>query len=90
MERPWPTRQYTRKAAKDIKGLSRADQKRVIKKIEALGEDPRPRDAKKLVNNPPFYRVRVGALRIKYRIDDACELVVIARVGQRGDFYDRK
>jgi len=82
--------QYTKKAVKDLRGLSRDHQARVLRKIETLADDPRPREAKKLVDDPPFFRIRVGPLRVKYAVSDEQEMVMIARVRKRGDAYKRR
>ncbi len=53
----------------------------------SLAEEPRPDGVKKLAGSDDLYRVRVGDYRIIYQIRDATVLVVIIRVGHRGDVY---
>jgi mRNA interferase RelE/StbE len=52
--------------------------------ILALALDPRPAGAAKLTNTE-FWRVRVGAARVIYAIDDAAKLVVVLRVARRSE-----
>lgn len=50
-------------------------------KLIALRENPRPRGCRKLVDD--IYRVRAGAYRIIYHIDDAERLVDVGKVARR-------
>jgi mRNA interferase RelE/StbE len=73
-------------AAKQIKRLP-VDYFRLIQRhIEALGEQPRPPDAKKL-RGDWGYSLRVGAYRVLYEIDDQAQTVTIYRVKHRRDVY---
>ncbi len=60
---------------------------RVDAAIRALAATPRPRGAKKLTEAAGWWRVRVGDYRVIYRIDDAAQVVTIARVRHRRDAY---
>ena len=53
-------------------------------RIEALKEDLAG-DVKKLTNNTPEYRLRVGDFRVLFEIEDA--KVVIYRIVNRKDAY---
>jgi mRNA interferase RelE/StbE len=72
-------------ASREIRRLSKEFQKRIVKKIEALAVDPRPRDAKKLEGMKDLYRVRAGDYRIVYQIHENRSLVV--RVRHRSEAY---
>jgi mRNA interferase RelE/StbE len=75
-----------RSVAKDLKRLPRADQKRLLARIQALSIDPRPQGSEKLVGQNR-YRLRQGNYRILYKIiDDRC-IVVIVTVAHRRDVY---
>ena len=77
-------------AAKEIAALPRHDQRRVVRAIEALADEPRPPGARKLVGGDDAYRVRVGDYRVVYQIRDDLLIVYVVRVGHRRDVYRRK
>ena len=72
--------------AKDLRGLPKADVKRVLKRMEALRDDPRAPGCEKL-GGQDLYRVRQGVYRILYSIDDGAVVVEVVRVGHRGEVY---
>jgi mRNA interferase RelE/StbE len=79
---------FTRKAAKDIRQLNRADIPRVVEKAEALGDAPRPVGSKKLSGiQEEFWRIRVGQYRIIYQIEEEVKVVSVTNVGHRKDVY---
>ena len=57
--------------------------------ILALGEEPRPRGATKLVGGPELWRLRVKidghSWRVVYAIDDDARRVVVTRVVRRDE-----
>jgi len=60
-----------RDAERDIAALQTSVVPRVFKAIKALGENPRPPGCKKLKGiQAESWRIRVGAYRILYLIDD--------------------
>lgn len=73
-------------AEKELRGLPRPDMERVLRRIGALGEEPRPRGCEKLVGQER-YRVRQGDWRVVYEVDDAARVVRIFRLGHRRDVY---
>jgi mRNA interferase RelE/StbE len=73
-------------AVKEIERLPRRDMKMVLEKIEALSENPRPPDCKKL-SAQEKYRVRCGNYRILYSIEDDVLIVFVVKVGHRKDVY---
>jgi mRNA interferase RelE/StbE len=60
---------------------------RIRKKIDRLAENPRPRGVEKLAGGDEFYRIRVGDYRVIYQIHDDVLLVLVVRIGGRGDVY---
>lgn len=76
-------------AAKELAALQRRDQRRVVRAIESLSEDPRPAGCRKLVGSENAYRIRVGDYRIIYQIFDRRLVVHVVRVGHRRDVYRR-
>ena len=68
-----------RSAAKEL-------ERRVVSRIRALAEDPRPAGAEKL-SGRERYRVRQGDYRILYEISDDVLLIVVVKIGNRRDGY---
>lgn len=61
--------------------------RRVDRRILALAEDPRPPGVKALAGPAGGLRVRVGAWRIVYRVEDERLIALIVRVGNRREVY---
>jgi len=81
----------SRRVEKAIADLPLAARERVIKAIESLREEPRPRGVKKLGGKlSGSWRIKVGLYRVLYDIDDDDKVVVITDVGQRRDVYRRR
>jgi mRNA interferase RelE/StbE len=76
-------------AAKDLDGLPTSVQRRIRALIDGLATDPRPNGAQAMASLDDTHRIRVGDYRVVYAVDDAAQLVVIARVGHRRDVYRR-
>lgn len=75
--------------AKDLRGVPKADVKRILTRMQALREDPREAGSEKL-GGAELYRVRQGDYRIVYEIHDETVVVVVVRVGHRGEVYRQK
>jgi mRNA interferase RelE/StbE len=76
-----------RSAAKALKKIPKADQKRIAVKIDSLAEDlPNP-DTTKMKGNNPFHRIRVGEYRIIYEIQEDILLILVVKIGHRKDIY---
>jgi mRNA interferase RelE/StbE len=73
--------------AKDLRGVPKADVRRVLARIESLADDPRGPGCEKLVGPDDLYRVRQGVYRIVYTIHDDRVVVEVIRVGHRGEVY---
>ena len=71
---------------KDLRGIPKTEVRRLLKRIEALGTDPRPAGCEKLTGRD-LYRIRQGVYRIVYSVDDAAVLVEVIKVGHRRDVY---
>lgn len=75
--------------ARDLRGLPGADVRRVLARIEALRDDPRPPGSEKLAG-AELYRVRQGDYRVIYAIDDVRIVVQVVAVGHRREVYRRR
>jgi mRNA interferase RelE/StbE len=77
---------WKKSVLKDVAAIPKKDLQRIIAAIQALCDNPRPPQAKKLTGLE-YYRVRQGNYRILYSIEDAASLVVVVAVGHRKDIY---
>lgn len=89
------TRRYTVRVEKQVRKVLEKLQRdpvgqRIADAIKALADDPRPEGSTKLQGGDDLHRVRVGSYRIVYAIQDAELLVLVVRVGHRGDVYRRR
>lgn len=73
-------------AAKEIEALPKKDRLRVIDRIQALSENPRPPGSEKLSGHDK-YRVRQGLYRIVYSVSDEEVVVCVVRVAHRREVY---
>ena len=71
---------------KDFESIPKKDLKKILKRIELLGEDPRPPGCQKL-SGQERYRLRQGRYRIAYSIQDIELSVWVVKVGHRKDIY---
>ena len=72
--------------AKDLRGIPKTEVRRLLKRIEALREAPRPAGSEKLTGRD-VYRIRQGVYRIVYTVDDAAVVIEVIKVGHRRDVY---
>ena len=73
-------------AVKELEAISRKDRERIIRRIERLADDPRPQGCEKLAGGER-YRIRQGAYRVVYLVDDAARDVTIFKIGHRREVY---
>ena len=74
-------------AVKEIKAVPRKkDRQRIVKRIEQLGDNPRPEGCQKL-SGQNRYRIRQGQYRIVYGVEDDQLVVYVVKVGHRKDAY---
>ena len=74
-------------ARKELEALPDNLLARVIRKLEALGLNPRPAGCKKLKGYKDQWRVRVGDWRVVYIIDDKAKVVSVTRIAHRSQVY---
>ena len=77
---------FKKSVEKDFKAIPKNDLKKIIKRIGALAEDPRPQGCEKLTGQDR-YRLRQGRYRIVYSIQDNKLTVLVVKVGHRKDIY---
>jgi mRNA interferase RelE/StbE len=76
-------------ARKELEALPNDLLARVIRRIESLGNTPRPPGCKKLKGYEDQWRVRVGDWRVVYIIADPAKLISVTRVAHRREVYER-
>ena len=77
---------FKKSVAKDLRTIPKRDVQRILKRIEALAEEPRGVKCEKL-SGQQRYRVRQGRYRIIYEIQDDVLIVIVVKVGHRSDVY---
>ena len=77
---------FKRSVEKDFESIPRKDLKRILDRIKALAEDPRPAGCEKLTGQER-YRVRQDGYRIVYSIQDNELTIWVVKVGHRKDVY---
>jgi mRNA interferase RelE/StbE len=72
---------------KDMRSLSQSILTRIFKQIDALKDEPLPRQSIKLAGAEHLYRIRVGDYRVIYSIDQDLKQVTIHYVRHRREVY---
>ena len=76
-------------ARKELESIAtKADRRRVIRRIQSLTDDPGPPGALKL-SGLERYRIRQGRFCILYTIEDAVLIVHVVKIGDRKEVYRR-
>lgn len=78
---------YKHSAAKALLKVHPTEQKRIVRAIEALAVTPRPPGAIQLAGGEGELRIRVGNYRVIYDVEDDAIVVLVLRIGHRGDVY---
>jgi mRNA interferase RelE/StbE len=81
--------EFTPRAERDFKSLSRSIRGRIARRIESLAQNPYPQGIKKIEGEDEFYRLRVGDYRILYQVKKKVLLVLVVGIGRRRDIYRR-
>ncbi len=77
---------FKKSVQKDFDTIPKKDLRRILNRIEALTEDPRPPGCEKLTGQER-YRLRQGRYRIVYSIQDDELTVWVVKVGHRKQIY---
>ena len=77
---------FKESVSKDLKEISKQDVQRILERIDALRDEPRPQGSVKL-SGKEYYRVRQGNYRIIYAIQDSQLVVIVIKVGHRREVY---
>lgn len=74
-------------AERQLKALAEPAQKRIVKRLRTLKDNPRPQGVKKLTGEEDLYRIREGDYRIVYTIQDKKLIVLVVKIGDRKEVY---
>jgi len=75
-------------AGKELERLgTKSDRLRIVERIQALADDPRPHGYEKLAGYADRFRIRQGNFRVVYLVDDQRREVTIFKVGDRKEIY---
>ncbi|MEH6607810.1 MAG: type II toxin-antitoxin system RelE/ParE family toxin [Halioglobus sp.] len=77
---------FKKSVAKDLRSISKQDVQKILQRIDALADEPRPSGSKKL-SGQNYYRIRQGSYRILYEICDQILIAHIIRIAQRSRVY---
>jgi mRNA interferase RelE/StbE len=74
-------------ALKELESVgSRKLRRNLVEHIQSLADNPRPQGCRKLTGADQ-YRIRRGAYRVVYSIEDERRVVIVVKVGHRKDVY---
>jgi len=76
-------------AADELGRVPKKELGRIVDRIRSLAEEPRPKGCEKL-SAQERYRIRQGAYRIVYGIDDGERTVEVVKIGHRSEVYRRR
>ena len=75
-------------AAKELGAVEpRGLRTRIVSRIQGLARAPRPPGSQKLAGESERYRIRQGAYRIVYSVDDGRRTVEVVKIGHRREVY---
>ncbi len=75
-----------RRAQKELSALPQDVYVRMRESIWKLADEPRPSGSRKLAGRSGW-RIRMGAYRVVYEIDDAEHVITVMHIGHRRDVY---
>lgn len=80
---------YKKSVEKELRRLPQNSLQLIVRKIQALAQQPRPVNAIKLQGSLNLYRIRQGDYRVIYAINDSTITILVIKIGHRKDVYDR-
>jgi mRNA interferase RelE/StbE len=79
-----------KQAAKYLKKLDKPNQKRLMGALVALAENPFvDANVKRMKGYTSTFRKRVGDFRIIFEVDQGQLIVLVLKIGSRGDIYKK-
>jgi len=78
---------YKKSVEKELRNLSHKTRVAVVRKIQALANDPRPNGHVKLRVSTNLYRIRYTDYRIIYSVDSGELIILVIKVAHRKEVY---
>lgn len=78
--------EFSANVRKDFRKILQADAEKILRKVQDLAVTPCPPGSKKL-KGEELFRIRIGAYRVVYEIEDERLVVFIVRVKHRKEAY---
>ena len=79
--------QFKRSAEKEIRRIERQLIPRILTRIEALADNPFPRQSLKLSEAEATYRLRTGNYRVIYGVDTVTKTIIVHYIRHRKEAY---
>lgn len=79
--------EYKSSVKKELRKLPVADRKIIIRKIQLLGDDPKPEGSSKLKGSRDLFRIRYGDYRVIYQVQKTVLVIIIIKIGHRREIY---
>lgn len=76
-----------KKASKELHSTNEPIKRRIVNALRELEDDPFSGDVKPLQGAMGLFRKRVGDYRIIFSVDFENQIVVVLKIGSRGDIY---
>lgn len=86
MKQKWSTR-FMWSARDDLRRIERATALRILRKLADLENDPYGLGSTELVGEPGYRRLRVGAHRVIYSLEQGRLIIWVIIVGHRSEVY---
>ena len=79
--------EFVKSAFKDLKKLNKKDQRRILKEIDILSQNPFSELLKyrKVKARENLFRIRIGDYRIIYKVEKDILRIIVIRIGHRKD-----
>jgi mRNA interferase RelE/StbE len=76
-------------AERDLRRIPSTHIENILNKIELLGANPLPQQARRLTNVEATYRLRVGEYRVIYQVDTKQAVILVIYIRHRREVYRR-
>jgi mRNA interferase RelE/StbE len=77
--------EISRTAEEQLRTLPRTEQRRVVRAILPLADEPFPRGSRKLSGYEDVFRIRAGHYRILYSVASGKLVIIILKIEHRRD-----